>query len=114
MKLLENSIIDSGKFKGMKLSDVISGGKKNVFELIKEGYVLDDSILNSLSIKKTIRSVSGNCIVTEHDNSELKIKMKTDNIDLNTIINDMNYINSMFNSTEDFELDDTFIDEENN
>lgn len=89
-KLYKESIVEIGKYKGKKISELMKD-KKKIFSLIKEGFNLDDSVLVESGIKKVIHSVSGSCVVVEHNNEELKVKLKKDTIDAKTLISEMEY-----------------------
>ena len=50
-------VFEDGKYKGKKVKDVIKKNKKNIFKLIKDGYVISDEILNQFNIKKEVKNV---------------------------------------------------------
>lgn len=65
-KLTINSIIDKGRYKGKKISDLIAD-KKAIFSLIKEGISFDDEVLTLSGIKKNVRDVKVKQVFVEHE-----------------------------------------------
>lgn len=54
-------VIDSGKYKGKKVKDVLRSSKRNIFKLLKEGFTFSNEILEKYGIKKEVRDVKVTC-----------------------------------------------------
>lgn len=88
-KLKLTDIIEEGKYKDKKISELI-GNKKSIFELLKEGYILDDEVLIQSHIKKNVRDMTTYQEVVKHEKDTKVYPNETANIakilkDLETI-----------------------------
>ena len=63
-KLKLDNIIEDGKYKGKKVSE-LALNKKVIFELLKNGYNFDDEVLLQAGIKKTVRDIKTRTEVVE-------------------------------------------------
>lgn len=105
-----DDIIDSGKYKGKKVKDVLRSSKRNIFKLLKDGFVISDEILAKYGIKKEIRDVKVSCD-TIFDKNEIKktevnkVLSEKDVIDDNFFVND----DETINIDENFHLMGTLI-----
>ena len=62
-----NSVITSGNYKGKTVKDVLENGKKEIFNLIKQGFLFDDEVLSLAGIKKNVRDVTVENVFVEHE-----------------------------------------------
>lgn len=97
-KLKLNHIIEDGKYKGKKISELASN-KKTIFELLKNGYNFDDEVLLQAGIKKTIRDVQIKTEVVEHIKDNKVYPKDTESItkilkDLQTVVNQTQFYDS--------------------
>ena len=93
-----NYIIEDGKYKGKKISELTSN-KKTIFELLKNGYNFDDEVLLQAGIKKTIRDVQIKTEVVEHIKDNKVYQKDTESItkilkDLQTVVNQTQFYDS--------------------
>jgi hypothetical protein len=105
-KLDINSIIDDGKFKGKKVSEVIKD-KKKVFSLIKDGFQLSDDVLAKAGIKKNIYNVKVTTQIVEHEKDNRVYPKET--MSVSKIIKELETVerqNQFYDSNNDKVLDD--------
>lgn len=65
-KLDVNSIIDNGVFKNKKVIDIINNNKKDIFQLVKDGFSFNDEVLTLAGIKKIVKDVKTSNQIVEH------------------------------------------------
>lgn len=65
-KLGINDIFEEGKYKGKKVSSVVSN-KKAIFDLLKTGCAFEDEVLEMAGIKKNVHDVKASTEVVEHE-----------------------------------------------
>ncbi len=110
-KLQINSIIDNGKYKGQKVSDLVKN-KKIVFSLIKDGIDFDDTVLSLAGIKRNIRDVKVKQVLIEHDVDTRTYAKETTSLqkilkELRTLDNvDDENLNSFSNTVKETNSDD--------
>ena len=108
MVLNINSKIEGGKYDGKTINSILKSNKKEIFNLIKEGYIFDDEVLALAGIVKKIKSNTFKQIVVDHD-SDNKIYEK-DTMSVAKIINDISTIDKMnykeFDESEKCNTDD--------
>lgn len=93
-------IIDSGKFKGKKVKDVLRSSKRNIFKLLKEGFTISNEILEKYGIKKEIRDVKITCDSIFDKTDETK----DDKLSVDNGIPDLIFENE----TEDIKINENF------
>lgn len=94
-KLKLDNIIEDGKYKGKKVSE-LALNKKVIFELLKNGYNFDDEVLLQAGIKKTVRDIRTRTEVVEHKKDTKVYPKETASVakivkDLETIVNQTQY-----------------------
>ena len=97
-KLKLDNIIEDGRYKGKKVSELASN-KKVIFELLKNGYNFDDEVLLQAGIKKTVRDIRTRTEVVEHEKDTKVYPKETASIskilnDLETVVNQSQYYDS--------------------
>ena len=61
------SIIEEGKYKGLKVADIIAEDKKAIWQMIvKEHLQFADDVLSAVNIKKKVSDVHVETVVVEH------------------------------------------------
>lgn len=94
-KVKLNTVIEDGKYKGKKISELVSN-KKIIFEMLKDGYIFDEEVLIKAGIKKTVRDVKTTNEVVQHEKDTKVYPKETASIskiirDLETVINQAQY-----------------------
>lgn len=97
-KLGLKSIIQRGKDKGRKVSDIISKDRKRVFGLIREGFQFDDEVLSAAGIKKTIREEKTVTQIVTHEKDN-RVYQK-DTMRLDRIISELLTVRSPYGPSE--------------
>jgi len=97
-KLKLDNIIEDGKYKGKKVSELILN-KKVIFELLKNGYNFDDEVLLQAGIKKIVRNIRTRTEVVEHEKDTKVYPKEIASIskilkDLETVVNQSQYYDS--------------------
>lgn len=97
-KLKLHNIIEDGKYKGKKVSE-LALNKKVIFELLKNGYNFDDEVLLQAGIKKTVRDIRTRTEVVEHEKDTKVYPKESASIskilkDLETVVNQSQYYDS--------------------
>ena len=107
-----DDIIDSGKYKGKKVKDVLRSSKRNIFKLLKEGFIISNEILEKYGIKKEVRDVKVTCdTIFDKSNVNGDNKLSIDKESPVLIFEDS--LDEEFKINENFQLIGTMIYEEN-
>ena len=93
-----NYVVEEGKYKGKKISDLVSN-KKTIFELLRNGYNFNDEVLLKAGIKKTIRDIKTTTEVVHHEKDAKVYPKETASVskilkDLETVVNQTQYYDS--------------------
>lgn len=93
-----DSVICSGKYKGRRMSDLVSD-KNAVFDLIREGQSLSDEVLSMAKIKRAVRNVRTFSEVVSHSKDDRIMDKDTES--LSKIIKDLETIEKRPQNFED-------------
>lgn len=97
---------------------VLVNDKGKIFDLIKKGFQLSNDVLEKAHINKIIKNVRTDCVVVDHKKAE-NVELPKDTKSLNSILKDINTIDSQLNDaykTEEpsaYKDNTELIDEEN-
>lgn len=100
-KLKLDSTIEVGEYKGTIVSE-IANDKKAIFGLLRSGVLFDDDVLLKAGIKRNVRDIKTETVVTEHE-KDTRIYEK-ENASLQKILKEINEIREEDEAVSEEEL----------
>jgi len=103
-----DSIIEEGKYKGQKVSDIIAEDKKAVWLMIaKEHLQFADDVLSAVNIKKKVSDIHVESVVVEHKRQKPLSKKDTKK-EADDVMRELEVIEkNVINAVTDEELEQT-------
>ena len=92
-KLKLTSRAPIGEYKKRLIKDIVEDkNKKEIFNFIKEGYDVDDKVLESIGIKKHIGEKKAMCVFVDHAKDD--VKYEKDEVSIKKILGEISTLES--------------------
>lgn len=98
------------KIKTKTVQQIIDEDKKNIFKLLKEGYIFEEEVLKYAHIVKTIKDEKISNVIVEHEKNDKVYEKDKDSV--NKILKDILTLDNIKEYKEEETTEEEIYDEE--